>query len=943
MRRTILCVSIILAILLISERANAWPPSDTDIVPSVPTTSDVISITLSGDWPDDCIPNGSSVSVAGNDIYFDVYHYYPPGTICLAIVMPWDETQVVGPLSEGTYNIYAMLNGSETVYMTSFLVTNNQFILSTDSLNIPEGQSNTFTVRLLANPGGTVEVTVANSSGDPDITVQSGALLTFDSSNYFTPQTVTIAAVEDEDYLDGTAVISVSAAGYVTSDVSVTELDNDTPAVLYVDGDANGVNDGTSWSDAFNDLQEALSVAAVYTEVEEIHIAEGVYRPAGAGGNRNTEFQLVYDVDVKGGYAGVGEPDPNVRNISYYETVLSGDLNGDDGPNFTNRGDNSYTVVKGHNMVLLDGCVITGGDGGNGGGIDVSGTNITISNCTIINNRGPYGGGVYSYRGSPTLKNCLLIGNQAKPNSIGSGGGIYCASDNTCYPVLTNCTFVDNSANNTGGGICSFSTCQMTVTDCILWNNSDSGGTDESGQIYATNLTLNYSCIQGLTGALGGVGNIGDDPLFASGPFGDYYLSQIVSGQSSNSPCVDTGSQAAIASGMALLTTRTNETCDRGVVDMGYHYMPSIFSSPDIDKSLSVDNFDLQLLANDWRLGGESLAGDLTRDLYVDFADVLILADAWLDCFVQPASNPEPVNGETYVNPDVVLCWTAGAGASEHDVYLGTDANAVADADHLSAEFMGTAVDANFGPCDLDANTPYYWRIDEVGPRCAAVGDVWSFQTVGEPNLLEGLVAHWMFDEGTGSVAGDSANGHNGTITGATWTTGKIGGALNFDGNNDYVRVPNHSDFDFPAGFSLCAWAQPGVNDVHGRIVYRYDASSQDGYFVSQAQQGSYNLNVYVGGSNSYVASDVEPNAGQWAYIVAVRQSDGDLNIYVDGNIQSEITNASGEIDSSGDIFIGVDLGLNWDFTGKIDDIRIYNRPLTGLEIGLLYDEGMSP
>ena len=69
-----------------------------------------------------------------------------------------------------------------------------------------------------------------------------------------------------------------------------------------------------------------------------------------------------------------------------------------------------------------------------------------------------------------------------------------------------------------------------------------------------------------------GDGNIDSDPLFVSGPDGDYYLSQIASGQGADSPCVDSGSDTAAGLGLDSMTTRTDQAVDAGTVDMGYHY-----------------------------------------------------------------------------------------------------------------------------------------------------------------------------------------------------------------------------------------------------------------------------------------------------------------------------------------------------------------------------------
>jgi hypothetical protein len=80
-------------------------------------------------------------------------------------------------------------------------------------------------------------------------------------------------------------------------------------SAYYVDGDANGANDGSSWVDAFNHLQDGLAAA---DGGSEIWVAEGIYRPDANSGNpsgngdRQATFQLKNGVTIKGGYAGVG-------------------------------------------------------------------------------------------------------------------------------------------------------------------------------------------------------------------------------------------------------------------------------------------------------------------------------------------------------------------------------------------------------------------------------------------------------------------------------------------------------------------------------------------------------------------------------------------------------------------------------------------------------------
>jgi parallel beta-helix repeat protein len=141
------------------------------------------------------------------------------------------------------------------------------------------------------------------------------------------------------------------------------------------------------------------------------------------------------------------------------------------------------------------------------------------------------GGGVFFSKMSyPILTNCAIVGNYAN-----YGGGV-CLNE-SCYPTFINCTIAWNSAAE-GGGLRLDYDCIPVLTNTILWGNSDSSGTSQSSQInrveLATTTVINYCCLQGWTGSLGGIGNIGDDPLFVDAVTGDYHL---ISG----SPCIDTG------------------------------------------------------------------------------------------------------------------------------------------------------------------------------------------------------------------------------------------------------------------------------------------------------------------------------------------------------------------------------------------------------------------
>ncbi|MHC5112556.1 MAG: hypothetical protein ACYTHJ_22070, partial [Planctomycetota bacterium] len=202
----------------------------------------------------------------------------------------------------------------------------------------------------------------------------------------------------------------------------------------YVDDNGPAEGGCTSWEDACTDLQDALTLA---NAGDDIRVAQGVYRPAGPNGNRAATFQLENEVLLMGGYlglsAGKGE-DPDDREIELYETILSGDLNGNDGPGFENNGENSYHVVTGDNTdesAVIDGFTITSGHA------EVFGDN--------------HGAGMHNLNGSPTINNCTLTGNAAR-GDLSRGGAMYNrgTEGNHTTPTITNCVFEGNLVESVG-------------------------------------------------------------------------------------------------------------------------------------------------------------------------------------------------------------------------------------------------------------------------------------------------------------------------------------------------------------------------------------------------------------------------------------------------------------------------------------------------------------
>ena len=433
------------------------------------------------------------------------------------------------------------------------------------------------------------------------------------------------------------------------------------PLPLYVKHDADGANDGTSWTDAFTDLQDALD-ADVHTG-DRIWVAAGTYKPTneiGGTGDRYKTFQIKTGIKIYGGFAGT-EPstfDENERNFATNETILSGDIG-----TVNDANDNCYHVFY-HPAGLaldanavLDGFTITAGHANDitthpfdsGGGIYNDGSSPTVSNCIFSGNfainRGgamrndnnsdlvitsckffgnsanSYGGSIYNYNGSdPIFTNCTFSGNSGS-----RGGGIY---NNISSPAITNCTFSNNTASSYGGGMRNWGAAsQPIVTNCIFWGNTATTGPQIDDNTGAAT-TLSYSDIQGgWTGS--GTNNINADPCFVDSDSTNLRLLH-------TSPCIDVGNNADVSGGVTTDLDGRDRFVDGDcnstvIVDMGAYEFTSAYYG-DFDGDCDVDFGDFAKLASYW-LEDELLvdiAPTAAGDGIVDEKDLSVLCQNWL-------------------------------------------------------------------------------------------------------------------------------------------------------------------------------------------------------------------------------------------------------------------------------------------------------------------------
>jgi hypothetical protein len=231
----------------------------------------------------------------------------------------------------------------------------------------------------------------------------------------------------------------------------------------------------------------------------------------------------------------------------------------------------------------------------------------------------------------------------------------------------------------------------------------------------------------------------------------------------------------------------------------------------------------------------------------------------------------------------------------------------------------------------------YHYRVKSrnAAGNLATSGD-FTFTTL--PAATTGLVGAWAFDDGSGTTARDtSGNGNTGTLlNGPTWTAGKIGQALSFNGVNQYVSVPHASGFDaYP--LTLAMWMKTSTTAGVRGLVNKYVPGSSNGYevFVSNGNLCAW---YFRDSSNSVSDGSGCPfnipgyNDNQWHHVAFVVDALGG-RLYVDGvqRAAGGWTGTGGAPSTTQDVHIGVG-GAEY-FQGVLDDVRIYNRALSATEV----------
>ncbi len=200
------------------------------------------------------------------------------------------------------------------------------------------------------------------------------------------------------------------------------------------------------------------------------------------------------------------------------------------------------------------------------------------------------------------------------------------------------------------------------------------------------------------------------------------------------------------------------------------------------------------------------------------------------------------------------------------------------------------------------------------------------------------MVSWWKGEDGTI----DSIGANDGTLTGGTYASGKVGEAFSFDGIDDYVSVPASSNWAFGTGdFTVEFWANGAFNNTFRPIINNRKTPASDSmwaieiYDVANRVEFHSGLTIFLTATNQLISSS-------WNHI-AVTRNGTMLSMYINGVLSGSVSNSS-DFSEINDLQIGRDImsgnQLGGGFQGLIDEVSIFNRALSADEVAAIYNAG---
>jgi len=198
------------------------------------------------------------------------------------------------------------------------------------------------------------------------------------------------------------------------------------------------------------------------------------------------------------------------------------------------------------------------------------------------------------------------------------------------------------------------------------------------------------------------------------------------------------------------------------------------------------------------------------------------------------------------------------------------------------------------------------------------------------------LVGYWKFDETSGITAQDAAgNGNDGTLNGdPQWVAGRLGGALEFDGDGDYVDCGDDPIFNITGQITVACWIKVSQFTIDWQAIF----TMGDDSWRLQRQTATDNLCWACTGVNGtpgdwWLYGSANVNDGEWHHAAGVYDG-SKYYLYVDGDLDASKDTSGTMSVSSYPVYIGANAQQSGrEFAGLIDDVRVYKRALTDVEI----------
>jgi hypothetical protein len=290
------------------------------------------------------------------------------------------------------------------------------------------------------------------------------------------------------------------------------------------------------------------------------------------------------------------------------------------------------------------------------------------------------------------------------------------------------------------------------------------------------------------------------------------------------------------------------------------------------------------------------------------------------------------------------------AGGTDTDVWLypNGDSNVKLRDSGNDALYLGVGASVNVGvhvdTDDLDQDQALTMTVNADAANPAS-GNVVDANGAAIPGPTGGLVSYWPLDGVETGTVEDVVGSNDGTPNGVSATGGQVGDAASFDGDDDYVEVPDDPSLDLTDTLSLAAWVRP--------------TTSQEGYarILSREQPGvgnrQYNLGLDSSATRSRTVVDTTSTDSvvvsgtatiaddDWHHVAMTFDRNDAVRLYVDGAEVDSTAVSDSLVSRSSPVVLGSPAQLPGKllFEGRIDDARIYDRALSAQEVTDLYDE----